>query len=570
MSSRTFALYTCLLDDLSDHLPSFVIDTYRSGGRVEPWPDITPKQYASLNLLSTFYKKLVDEVEVTADAAALSKFLAVNEQCGAWSYDVAGSWEEELMGTVKHHLHRFFYHKQLTPILPNLTDAFVIGRCGPGASLGSVGQDEYTKLYSSDLTTTSSVIYRAYRSSLLPHPMLCDAEETRSAVYGEPRLVEGNRLAFVPKQRDISRVTCTEPVLNMYAQLGVGRALEDRLRGYFGIDLAIQPAHNRALACTGSLDGSYSTIDLSSASDSMSLGMLKAVLPSEVYSLLCLLRSPLCELPDGSKVALNMVSTMGNGFTFPLETILFAAVVAAVYDMLNIKRERSSTSWPGNWGVFGDDIVVRGECYGLTVRALNILGFQVNAAKSFFEGPFRESCGGDFFRGHPVRGVYVKTLKTEQARAVVLNRLHEWSAATGVFVSTTTRWLYSSLPKRFVPHWESYDAGIQAPWTLVEGMRRSKHLQSVLYRSWVPRRRVLEVEDFMSLARNRRMYNPSGLFASFLRGHIRSGKIPLRQRELLYTTKTRVAPSWDTPRKLSVTETDWRRWNTAVWLTVKG
>lgn len=567
MALKPLVLYQYLLDDLSPFIPTeaFYLEDYSS---IETWPDITPKQFASVSLLNSVLKKLRDSVSEDADQAALEKFLAVNEQCRNWVYEVDGSWEEELIGTVKRHLDQFFYTSNLSPILPNLSDMFCVGRNGPGSSLGSVGQDDYTKLYSSCLTATSESLYRAYRASIDGFPTHLTAENNRLEGYGRLKLVEGNRLAFVPKQRSISRVTCTEPILNMYAQLGAGSIIESRLRSYFKIDITVQPERNKELACTGSLDGSYSTIDLSSASDCMSLAMMKKVLPREVYDLLVCLRSPVSELPDGSSVELAMLSTMGNGYTFPLQTALFASVVSAVYDMMGVKRTSTRSQGPKNWGVFGDDIIVEARCFDLTVRALEILGFKTNADKSFDKGSFRESCGGDFFRGHPVRGVYAKTLLTTQSRAVLLNRLHEWSATTGIPIVRATRYVYNSLPKRFVPPWESHDAGIQVPFSLVEGMRRSRDMQSILYAAWIPRRRTLDLEVEGILARNRRRLNPDGLLLSFLRGHIRSGQISLRQRETLYTTKTKVAPGWDRPRKLHVTDTCWRRWNTAVWLTV--
>lgn len=570
MSRQPIVLYQTLLEDLSAHLPSSVISSLSRGTPVDSWPDITPVQYACLSLGKAFYKKFVDETEPEADTRALSKFLEINRSCGTWALDLRHSWEEEALGTIKKHLDNFFYTGERCH-LPNLTELFELGRNGPGASVDSVGQDDYTKMYSSVLSTTSPVLYRAYRTSIQGFPDMVDAEQVRQTVYGGPKLVEGNRLTFVPKQRDISRVICVEPTLNMYAQLGLATVLEERLRQYFGIDLADQPDKNRELACLGSLtERTYCTIDLSSASDSMSMAMLECVLPREVFSLLSILRSPMCMLPSGEQVKLNMVSTMGNGFTFPLQTALFASVVSAAYDMCSLEKRRIRRRDAGNWGVFGDDIIVDHRVYGVVIRLLTLLGFSINAEKSFHEGPFRESCGADYFRGQLVRGIYVKTLRTPQARAVVLNRLHEWSAVTGVALFRTTSLLYRHIPKRFVPPWESHDAGIQVPFEFVGPMRRSKHLQSVLYRAWMPRTRRIDLTNLENLTRNRRMVNPSGLHLSFLRGYIRNEQLSLRQRETLYVTKTRVAPNWDQPRKLLVTDISWRRWNTAVWLTIKG
>jgi len=569
MRRQPIVLYQDLLDDLSRHLPSDVISALSAGKSVDWWPDITPKQFACLALAKVFYKKCVDDTVASADSQALKNFLQVNDSCGKWRLDLRSTWEEEAVGTIKRHLHNFF-HPRGDVLVPNLTYLFDRGRNGPGASIGSVGDDDYTKLYSSQLSCTKSIIYRAYRTSMLNHPMVEDAELFRNLKYGEPLLVEGNRLRFVPKQRDISRVICIEPTLNMYAQLGLASILEDRLRQYFGIDIATQPDKNRELASQGSKDGSFATIDLSSASDSMACGMLREVLDVEVFDVLNLLRSPVSVLPNGEQVKLNMISTMGNGYTFPLQTILFASVVSAAYDMHSLVRVRGGLHNPANFGVFGDDIVVDVRVYHTVCRLLELLGFKINAEKSFFEGPFRESCGGDFFRGHRVRGVYVKTLRTSQSRVVVLNRLHEWIADTGVPLTRTTTRLFRSIPKRFVPPWENHDAGIQVPYWCVDGMRRSKDLQSIVYRKWVARTRRIDLTTVQGLERQRRIYNPSGLFLSFLRGHIRNEQLSLRQRETLYVTKPAVAPSWDPPRTVLAPSTNWQRWNTAVWLTLSG
>lgn len=568
MDRKSIVLYQALLEDLSDHLPLDVITALSGGSSVNAWPDITPKQLACLQLAKSFYKKFVGVIDADADERALRQFLAINDDCSNWDCDLVHSWEEEAVGCIKKHLYNFFYPKG-DPLLHSLTDLFSIGRCGPGASVGAVNGSEYAKMYSSPLTATSEVLYRAYRASHHVNPDLAHAELIRFAKFGRARLVEGNRLGFVAKQKDISRITCTEPVLNMYGQLGLGSLIERRLITYFGIDLSTQPTMNRDLARMGSLaDGTYCTIDLKSASDSISLKMLQEIIPKDAFAFFDLLRSKETLLPDGRRVKLNMVSTMGNGFTFPLQTAIFASVVSAAYDMHGIRTMKSRGSSPGNFGVFGDDIVVLKAVYRTTVRLLNILGFTVNADKSFSEGPFRESCGGDYYYGHDVRGIYVKDTATTQDRVVVLNLLHRWSAKVGVYILRCTRLLFQSLPKRFIPFWDNDDAGIKVPFSLIDHQRRCKSTQSIVYRKWTPTSRSMSVEFEEAFTRKSMIYNPVGLWLCFLRGHVRMYRMTLRQREVRYTTKSSVAPLWDPPRRVSVPDTDWQRWETAVWLTV--
>ena len=56
--------------------------------------------------------------------------------------------------------------------------------------------------------------------------------------------------------------------------------------------------------------------------------------------------------------------------------------------------------------VYGDDIIVPVEYVQAVITALEAFGLKVNRDKSFWNGKFRESCGGDFYAGRwitPVR-----------------------------------------------------------------------------------------------------------------------------------------------------------------------
>jgi len=562
------ALYQALLRDLSVSLPLDIIVRLSKGEKVEPWPDITTRQQACLAMAKSYYKKFVVLTVPTADLAALDKFNSVNMSCADWVLKLESARDEELWGCLQRHLYRFFHRTATEPLVSSFGQIFAHGRVGPGSSIGSEGGDFYTKMFSSKLTYTNASLYRAYTNYISQHPTWSDAEFIRDLHYGNENIVTGNRLSFVPKQRDISRVICVEPTLNMFAQLGLASILEARLKSYFGIDLSTQPEKNRELARLGSQFGTYFTVDLSSASDSMSLKMLRALLPRDTLAWFEILRSPKCTLPSGEQVDMNMISTMGNGFTFPLQTILFASIVSACQDFHSLERDGRRVDSKRGFGVFGDDIVAESHLYRDVVRLLTLCGFVVNADKSFSEGPFRESCGGDFHLGFPVRGVYVKALSTPQERAVVLNRMHHWSSITGVYLSECTSMLFKTIPKRFVPYWENDDAGIKVPMSLIRKPIWSKRTHSIIYRKWVNLPRRLRIRGWESLAMKKRIYNPYGLSIAFLAGHIRSESIPVRQTVNRYTTKASVAPSWDPSRRSLTTEVSWQRWETAVWYTL--
>ncbi len=572
MEVSSNALFSYLLDDLYGLGKSPERDLLDRSSVNDFWPDASPDGVARLRLARSFFKKLKDVTSADADSRCLEKFLARNTACRDWTLSPVNAKEEELVGLVKIEIDNFF-HPGGEPLVRSWFDIFGRARTGPGASLGANGVDLYTKLFSSRLTATSSEIYSSYIEYIAWFPNWCDAELQRLIAFGLPRYTSSSRLSFVRKTRDISRSICTEPSLNMFVQLGLGAILTDRLKSYFGIDLEDQPVKNRELARSGSLGSLVSTIDLEGASDSVSLGLCEALLPTWVFEILVAMRSRSTILPDGTSVPLWMVSSMGNGFTFPLQTIIFAAVVRAVHRYHSVSDE-------GAFGVFGDDIVCHSSCYRHVCRLLNLLGFVVNSEKSYHVGPFRESCGADFFRGVDVRGVYCKTLLSPQARYVVINRLTEWSARTGIPLPRTVGYLRDSVKDLAVPPHSSPDSGIRYPISLIHsrGMYSAKK-QRYLYRCFEPFVPMCMVDaSGADLVRGRsknrrRIGNPSGLLVSAIGGYVMSRGVgiaiplALKQGETpRYRSRWRVSPFWG-PSIEQVTSQSpgfWQRWESAT------
>jgi hypothetical protein len=540
---RPDALFQCLQEDTADYLLSLGVQdnpglSYTSKDQV-----LYPSVAACLRLRESVLKKLRSGTSEALDLAALKKFLAINDQQDDWDRRRGEElFAEELLGHFREEMHRFFEVDNRRPLIESFEQFFARGRFGPGASLKSVGTDFYSKVGSSDLTATSSIFFRMYRSYIANRPGWRGAEFFRTAAGFGDRIVTGNKLAFVPKNVDISRTICVEPSLNMFAQLGLADLIERRLKSLYSIDLTEQPEVNRALARKGSKTGSLITIDLESASDSISLKMIEKNLPRDVVAWLKVLRSPVSETLQGP-VELRMVSTMGNGFTFPLQTAIFSSVVLAAKRFLGRPRTRAGK----DWSVFGDDIICSQHDVGAVLSLLRILGFQVNPQKSFFEGPFRESCGHDYYRGHDIRGVYIKSLSTVQDRFVAINRLNDWSSVHGVNLPRTVRLLQGSVPDFLVPLWESDTAGIRVT------SASARHLK-VGFR-W----RFRASEFIPSMLRfdeglvrgprgtKRRVLNPEALYLAFLNGSLEHGTISIRHSAKSYRTRTRYTLNWDIP-----------------------
>jgi len=521
-----------LFSDLQNDLSSYLEDEGVSG-------------HAARAMLSSFYKKFVANEEKDAEQRAFDKFTEINDRCKTWTIESLTDEQRIFISELKATLWRFEARSALGCLtIDQLLDRF---RVGPGASLKARGSDFYTKVFDSPLTCTRDSLYTAYHRIVTRDPRWLSAELDRSTIYGSHFTVEGNSLSFVPKTNVIKRSICTEPNINMMLQLGFGSYIEDEMRKQFGLDLGIQPDKNRELARIGSVTERFGTIDLESASDSLSLPMVSHVFDRTFLGLLLLLRSP-TTLYKGKLIELNMVSTMGNGFTFPLQTLLFAGVVITTARMMGV-----NLSYPhkglGSFGVFGDDIIVERELYDSVVTNLETLGFKVNRSKSFNQGSFRESCGHDYFRGHNIRGVYVKRIDRVQDRFVLLNRLLDWTARTGIPVRSLVKSLLSTVPFYPVPLGENDDAGIKVPYTYLKNRLRDKDCQSIRYKRWVAIPHELEFRSGGTVKSPRgekpRRFNIDGAYLSFLRGVIRAHRLPIRHDRLRYAKTIGISPNWD-------------------------
>jgi len=533
------------------------------------------EHFASAYLKYSIIRKWIPSDTTAADRCALDTFTASNKRCMDWRIP-SEKWEIDriVYGEIRRQLDDFF-HPGGTPLVSSLYELNELARPGPGAAYGAVGTSYYTKFFCSSLTSTSEYLYEMYRHYAARIPTLSDAECQRYESYGRPSIVSGSRCSFVPKTASTSRMICVEPLLNSYYQLGLCASLEARLRQFFGIDLSIQPSVNHSLAKAGSIDGSYATIDLSAASDSISLGLCEWLLPSWLFELLLQLRSR-TTLIDGKEVPLFMISTMGNGFTFPLQTIIFSAVLKAVSSIFGKIGESKA------WSCFGDDLICRTNVYDRVVYYLGELGFRINADKSYSQGPFRESCGADWFCGQPVRPVFIRKLDSPHDVVVAINQLNEWTAYTGVSLTNTISCLYNHLEPRFrnpVPYDTNMDSGIRVPSALCD-MKYDAN-GSPRYRSWTRQpSKLLIYEGKIRLPGRKKdlPYNPSGLYCSFLWGELTPKRsqstsnwdadfIAVRHDSGKYRLKPRCSPSWDyipTGRLVNGTRLSWQQWETAV------
>ncbi|DAD51063.1 RNA-directed RNA polymerase [ssRNA phage SRR7976299_8] len=271
-------------------------------------------------------------------------------------------------------------------------------RFGKGAT--TLTKKRYASLRSkfADGVSCSEELLPAASAVLGELPALCEAwasalsHTEEESWYSVPVHLHNGRLEFVPKTCKTHRAVVTEPVLNGLVQLAQGDDLAVRLRRA-GVDIRDQSLNQR-LAERGSRDGDLATIDLKSASDTVALELVYHLLPLDWAHYLSRSRTGTI-LVRGESVKLEKFSSMGNGYTFPLETLIFWGLASAVCDGEIVS-------------VYGDDIIVPSARFDEVVELLKTVGFIPNEKKSYAKGPFRESCGRDYYKGTDVRPYFQK------------------------------------------------------------------------------------------------------------------------------------------------------------------
>lgn len=353
-------------------------------------------------------------------ATAVATWCEAESACESWSYfqsDVKGS---ELRA-MRH------YVRSIVGSTPPMKRIYESCYWNSGASLWCGGERTHVAAKADALmVSVSPSVYSLATHALAAgrfykgHPYAARSEDLDAPPWNEFvarwRFVPYNKLWFVPKTISTHRAIAIEPTLNSLVQSGIDTVLRNALLSKARLDLRDQ-ATNRHLAYEGSVTGSLATIDLSSASDMLSYELIKAILPPLWFGLLDDARMPFTLVPkefidffdpqfiadrkidetaEGIVIRIHKFASMGNNFCFPLQTLVFLAVCAACEcDMDRVR-------------VYGDDIIVPSEKYDSVLSLLKRIGSKPNPSKSFGTGPFRESCGADWWNGRDVRPTYAK------------------------------------------------------------------------------------------------------------------------------------------------------------------
>lgn len=245
---------------------------------------------------------------------------------------------------------------------------------------------------------------------------------------------EGSRIVTVPKNAKTDRTIGIEPGLNVWLQLGIGRVIRSRLLRA-GVDLN-DDTSNKEGAFYGSIDGSLSTIDKRQASDTISREVVRALIEPRWFTILDRARSPSFTLDGKTWRRFEKFSSMGNGFTFELESLIFYCAARAC-----VRRTGEDVRLVS---VFGDDIVIPTKAAAVYRHFVTLLGFEVNVEKTFTAGYFRESCGSYYYDGVDVKPLF--------KRRVTRRTFDVFSTLNGIR-TLAHRFSKTGCDKRFQPLW---------------------------------------------------------------------------------------------------------------------
>lgn len=423
---------------------------FDSDGVLLPVDQIDPNAVFYVRQVCRMFKKINMECTESRKLEALAGY---------------GECDAEVGKAVKDATYRIFAHVSrivCADVLGGYGYQQVMPRHGPGAVLekGTTPNSKYKlKTWTSRLEPVlpSSDFLLANYSWRGEPGLGFDEFDSLLSVKEEPAV----KVTTVPKTMKGPRVIAIEPTHMQFAQQGIAGWLVSRIetcdttRGH--VNFSSQEI-NAGLALRHSRDRGLCTIDLSEASDRVSIALVGTLLAVHPWfrKTVFACRSQKALLPNGVTMRLRKFASMGSALCFPVESLVFyCLVVASLHQQAGIRvTPKSIRSLGKDVYIYGDDILAPAARTEGVIEFLEAVGLKVNRAKTFFRGNFRESCGMDAFNGYRVTPVYVREYFDGDRSPTVLvswislrNQLYKagcWRAAA--YVQTCVEETYSSQP----------------------------------------------------------------------------------------------------------------------------
>lgn len=378
-----------------------------------------PKIFQYLSSFLVFGKKAYYE-DPSFDVTAFRGWSEVEERLAGLTFDTTDHILEDL-------------REILAWVLRDFNDDVVLPKHGSGAVAEPGARTVAEK---NNLLICDDIIAQLFNRpdqviGLDPHEFRGQSEMAKHRV---------SRLKFVPKDIGKSRSICMESSTLQWAQQGVRLWVEQALAATLGDHIPLHDQErNRELARYGSRSGTVDTIDLSSASDSVHMDLIRSIMPSSLLPYLEATRSKMVLFGESELIEVKKFAPMGSALCFPIQSLVYAAFVlysslrwrfgmtADLRDKLGVKADGMQmlyniTYTPAAryrlepFSIYGDDIICDTRITTTLIELLTRFGFTVNVSKSFTgDSAFRESCGGYYLNGvdvTPIRAKFGKVSRT--------------------------------------------------------------------------------------------------------------------------------------------------------------
>lgn len=290
--------------------------------------------------------------------------------------------------------------------------------------------------------------------------------DNRNGPLSEEDEIVANLIA-VPKDSRGPRLICVHPAEAIWIQQGQRQVLEAAIHQFpltrGKINFTDQSV-NGGLALISSKTRELVTLDLKEASDRMSSELVRYLFGETVYQWISCSRAVKVKLLDGRVMPLRKWAPMGNALTFPVQSLVFWALVYA--SIVSRYGEYCNEIY-----VFGDDILYPVKYHEGVLEGLVSSGLVPNMAKTFRRGLFRESCGVDAYNGKDVTPLRAKKqgINSTQDAVSFLDlakrlRIGGYECCAAFIYSRLSQYLGGQLPLSNNPHATGFVEYVDKDW----------------------------------------------------------------------------------------------------------
>jgi len=392
-------------------LGGFLRKIFDSRGRIFDDPCI--ESIRAVRQLCAFMGKINAECTEARNRAAVHGYVEADEACFQWDHDPQNKSLLDELSSVS----RFSVGWLLSTANRQIAMDDIVPRHGPGATADRLmGNQKYHLSYWPEKLHD--------RFPWWDWSMVSPRFNEEYGLDVSTSVIEA-KLCLVPKTMSTPRVIVMEPTSLQYMQQALMAVFVECIERKTSMIGFTHQSLNRKMARLGSITRDLVTLDLSEASDRVTLRQAESVFSGvpDIWEALLATRSDSCKLPDGRTRPVHKFASMGSAVCFPVEAITFWSAVLLAVQRYHRREDgffRLTYSFlrklEGRVRVYGDDIIAP-YAYLTDIREVfSQLGWRINTAKSFSEGFFRESCGGDFYAGEDVTPVRVRSLLSTNLR----------------------------------------------------------------------------------------------------------------------------------------------------------